>query len=233
MRIDRVLSNLKYGSRKEIQSKIKNQQLFINNCLITNIKHQVYNSDNIVFENENVFFKEEINLLLNKPINYLSANKDNLHKTVIDLIKKPYDRYDFKIAGRLDIDSQGMLILTTSGKFAHIITSPNNKIPKTYIATLDREININELNLLLIPHLLKDPDNKIYTSKALDVKLISNNICQIVIDMGKFHQVKKMFEHIGFKVINLKRTKIGNLFLPDNLDEGDYIEFERSMLCNT
>lgn len=227
MRVDRLLSNLKYGSRKDVQGMIRDGFLTINDNIVTNCKYELKKDDKIVFDNNLVFFKEEINLMLNKPIDYLSANVDNIHKTVIELIKPPYDRYDFHICGRLDLDSEGLLLLSTSGKFSHIVTSPKSNISKLYEVILDKDCDISLANTLLEPHLLKDGSGEIYTSKALSVKKIKSNVYQVELNMGKYHQVKKMFKSIGFEVLNLKRLKIGKLMLDPNLKPGEYKEVSR------
>lgn len=228
MRIDKLLSNLKYGSRKEIKQMIKDSRIIINN-IHAHKESQIVDLENdiILIDNEQIFYKEEINLIINKPIGYLSANKDNLHLVVTNLLKEPYNRFDFKIAGRLDLDSHGLLILTTSGKLAHQITSPNSKIKKVYQVTLDS--NVNDYNSLLDGIIIKDGKGNEYLARALEIVKIDNITLLITIDEGKFHQVKRMFSHLGNEVIDLKRIKIGNLQL-NNLAPGEYREFDKGEL---
>src|SRR5690554_6514487 len=228
MRIDRFLSNLKYGSRSEMTKAIKNGLVKINGNVITNSHIKIDpNKDIIHFNDELVYYYDIINIMIYKPIGYLSANKDNLHKVVLDLIEDNYKRLDLKIAGRLDLDSEGLLILTTSGKFAHFITSPNNKINKVYEVILDNDITNYEI--LLEGVLIKDGKNEEYLAKALDIKKVEDKKYLITLDEGKFHQVKRMFLALNTKVINLKRISIGNLKL-GNLKPGEYITFKKEEL---
>lgn len=228
MRIDKFLSNLKYGSRKEIKNLIKDEQVLCNDEIVLK-ENQIVNSnvDIIKVNNEIVFYKEEINLAINKPVGYLSANKDNMHKVVFELIKEPYQRFDLKIAGRLDLESSGLLILTTSGSLAHLITSPNSKLPKEYLATL-KDVAKN-LDILLEGLMIKDGNNNDYLARALFVEKIDDFHVKIVIDEGKFHQVRRMFRSINNEVLELKRIKIGKLSLGD-LKPGEYKEFEKEEL---
>ncbi|HHT55457.1 MAG TPA: rRNA pseudouridine synthase, partial [Acholeplasma sp.] len=212
MRIDRFLSNLKYGSRSEMTKAVKKGLVKVNDKIITDSHLKIDpNKDIIHFNDELVSYYDIINIMIYKPIGYLSANKDNLHKVVLDLIEDNYKRLDLKIAGRLDLDSEGLLILTTSGKFAHFITSPNNKINKVYEVILDNDITNYEM--LLEGVLIKDGKNEEYLAKALDIKKVEDKKYLITLDEGKFHQVKRMFLALNTKVINLKRISIGNLKL--------------------
>lgn len=224
MRLDRALSNLKFGSRKEVQEFIKKGIVKVNNIICKNVKEEVDENSLIHFNEEEVFFKPSFILMLYKPINYLSANKDNIHDTVIDLIKEPYNRYDLKICGRLDLDVEGLLLLTNVGSYVHQIASPNNKINKVYHVNVEKEITKEDIEKLLLPHILKDGDNNQYVSKAVAVEYIDKYNFLLTINQGKFHQVKRMCESILNKVKKLKRIQIGKLKLDINLTPGEYKE---------
>ncbi|MBN3491169.1 rRNA pseudouridine synthase [Acholeplasma equirhinis] len=222
MRLDKILSNLKYGSRTEIKTLIKRGLISVNEKIVKHADMQIDpNKDQIVVDQETVFYKETIILAMHKPAGYLSANQDKNDPVVIDLIKKPYDRFDFKIAGRLDKDTEGLLILTTDGEIQHEITHPKKHLDKVYEATLDLDFTEAAKLQLLEGVELKDPDGKIYFTNAKKLNYNSNKV-EITIDEGKFHQVKKMFESVGFKVTYLKRIQIGELKL--DLEKGTYKE---------
>jgi len=161
--------------------------------------------------------------MLNKPSDVVCANKDNLHKTVVDLIKEPYNRYELNICGRLDIDTLGLVLITNSGKLMHKIISPNSNIDKTYY--VEYSGNMDKL-ALESPITLKDGNNDEYTTMGSKVEILGDNSCLITIHEGKFHQVKRMFEYINCKVELLKRIRIGNVYLDDNLKPGEYKEIE-------
>lgn len=225
MRIDKYLSNLKYGSRTEIKKFIKEERVKVNNNIIKDSHYKIDpKKDVVIFDGEKIINFNEVNLILNKPEGYLSANKDNLHKVALDLIKEPYNRLDLKIAGRLDLDSSGILILTTNGKFAHKLTSPNSKIDKVYEVEVDKDIS--NYNILLNGVIIKDGKDNDYLAKALNILKIDKFKYHITINEGKFHQVKRMFKYLDANVLKLKRIKYGNLTL-NNLKKGEYREFKK------
>lgn len=215
MRLDKFLSLMKYCSRKSSKNFLKTHQVFID-------KNQVFdgslnfdpNSQNLYIDNALVFYQDPIHLVLNKPKGYISANSDEIHPCVVDLLKEPYKRFNFKIAGRLDIDTEGLLILSTDGNFVHEITHPNHHLPKTYVAVLDKKFEHKDTLLKGVDIL--DGRNRLFTAKALDIKVNQMEV-EIVIDEGKYHQIKRMFLKLGYEVIYLKRIKIGNLDLSDLL----------------
>ena len=144
MRIDKLLSNLKYGSRNDIKKLIKKNMVKVNGSIITDSSIDVLETDEILVNNELVFHKEKFLLILNKPSGFVSANKDNLHKTVIDLIKEPYSRYELNICGRLDIDTVGLVLITNDGAIMHKIISPKSDIDWTKtIKEIDRQLYKN------------------------------------------------------------------------------------------
>lgn len=225
-RLDRVLSNLKYGTRKTIQKDIKEGLISVNDNVVLDPRFKVVETDIIKVDNEEVFYKDLIILMMNKPSGYLSANKDSKYPVVIDLLKEPYIRYDFSICGRLDLDTKGLLILTNSGKVNHEITSPNKKVNKVYLVKLEQDIDEKTLNRLLEPHILKDGKGQQYISKAEAVEIIDSKNVKITISEGKYHQIKNMVKAIGNEVVELKRVQIGKLTLPIELQEGSYKEIE-------
>ena len=227
MRIDKFLSNLKYGTRKEIKSLLKTQQVFVNEIRVIDPALSIDpTKDSVYVEGEKVFYKEQIHLMIYKPIGYLSANHDTMHRVITSLIETPYDRFEYAIAGRLDLDSEGLLILTTDGNFAHQIMHPKKQIEKTYEVMLDKPFL--HQHTLLMGIWIKDAYNEEYFAKALDIKK-NKEYVTIIIDEGKFHQIKRMFQAVGYEVLRLKRTSIGNLKLND-LKPGEYKEFERNDL---
>ena len=229
MRIDKLLSNLKYGSRNDIKKLIKKNMVKVNGSVISDSSIDVLETDEILVNNELVFHKEKFLLMLNKPSGFVSANKDNLHKTVIDLIKEPYSRYELNICGRLDIDTVGLVLITNDGAIMHKIISPKSDIDKTYYVEYSGTINKTALES---PLELLDGNNEKYTTKGAKVEILGKNKCNITISEGKFHQVKRMFESVGCKVTYLKRISIGNIKLDSSLKEGEYIEIDyNKLLC--
>ena len=224
MRIDKLLSNLKYGSRKDIKELIKNQAITLNDEFVKSPSIKINpDLDIIKVYGEEVTYFKQLNLMIYKPRGYLSANHDHMHQTIFELLDDEVSRYDLKIAGRLDLDSEGLLILTTSGTLAHKITSPNTHLAKVYEVILDKKIN--DYTQLLKGVIIKDGKGNEYLAKALAITKLAEDTLTISIDTGKFHQVRRMFEAIGYQVINLKRVQIGNLKL-GNLKPGEYQTFK-------
>ncbi|MDO9630051.1 MAG: pseudouridine synthase [Acholeplasmataceae bacterium] len=227
MRIDKFLSNLKYGSRKEIKQLLRAHEVKINLKRVIDPATSIDPNKELVFiDGEQVFYKESIDIMIYKPVGYLSANHDSMHSVITSLIQAPYDRFDFSIAGRLDLDAEGLLILTTDGNFAHHIMHPKKHIEKTYEVMLDKPFVHHQA--LLNGIFVKDGYNDEYFAKAIAIKK-NKEYVTIIIDEGKFHQVKRMFQAVGYEVLRLKRTRIGNLELKD-LKPGEYKEFERKDL---
>ncbi len=227
MRIDKFLSNLKYGSRSEIKEFLKNHEIVVNNIRIMTPSFDVNPStEDIYLDSKRVFYQYPIYLKVNKPIGYLSANTDKKYPCVTDLIKEPYNRFDYAIAGRLDLDAEGLMILTTEGAFAHQITMPKSHVPKTYEVLLDHPFNHHkELQSGVV---IQDGKHQEYLAKALSIRSLDNQVW-ITIDEGKFHQIKRMFESVGYLVVKLKRIQIGHLKLGD-LASGTYESFEKEEL---
>ncbi|MCF7930416.1 MAG: rRNA pseudouridine synthase [Acholeplasmataceae bacterium] len=227
MRIDKFLSNLKYGTRSEIKTFLREHQVVFDDIRILSTSFEIDpNLDTIYLDGKPIFYKYPIYLAMNKPCGYLSANHDEKYPCVVDLLKEPYNRFDYAIAGRLDLDSEGLLILTTDGAFAHQVTLPKSHVPKTYEVLLDRDFDQHVTLRQGIA--IKDGRNQEYTAHALVVESKSN-IAWITIDEGKFHQVKRMFEAVGFLVLKLKRIQIGKLKL-NELPSGEYVEFRKEEL---
>jgi 16S rRNA pseudouridine516 synthase len=227
MRIDRLLSQLKYGSRREMHVFFHHHDVRVNGKKIENGRVDINpNVDIIEINDSKVFYKFPLLIALNKPKGYLSANNDAKYPCAIELIKDPFNRFDLSIAGRLDLDSEGLLILTNDGTFLHQITHPKSHMPKTYQVLIDKPFFHKED--LLKGVMIKDGKDELYLAKALLIDEEGEYV-KIVIDEGKFHQVKRMFKAVGYEVLNLKRTQIGSLLLGD-LKPGEYRVFEKDEL---
>lgn len=222
MRIDKFLSQLKYVNRHDVSEYLKDHQVTYHGQRVLSQRAQIEpDAYPVYLEGEPIFYKEHIYLKFYKPKGYLSANKDALHPCVFELIKSPYHRFEMSIAGRLDIDSEGLLILTNHGEIIHQIISPKSHLPKVYEVTLDRRFESE--NLLYQGVTILDGKNEPYLAKALHLKT-DGIITYITIDEGKFHQVKRMFQALDYMVVNLKRIQIGKLSL-GTLRPGEYEEF--------
>ena len=223
IRIDRFLSQLKYGSRSVIALAIKNGLVFQNGILIDSPRIKIDpEADEIEFAGEKVFFKASIVLMLNKPQNVLSANRDDQHAPVTELIRPPYDRFDLHVAGRLDLDAEGLLLLTNDGNLLHRIISPSKEVAKKYLVTLELPLSgEKELESGLD---IRDGKGEPYHTLPAQIEKIDFHSCYVTIHEGKYHQIKRMFQAVGNNVTHLKRVAIGKLRLDDSLAPGEYRE---------
>lgn len=227
MRIDKFLANSGIATRSQIRKIIKQKRVKVNDNLITNPSIYIdENKDKVYLDNNLVEYKPFVYIMLNKPSGYVCANDDKKHKTVFDLLNNEYSTYDLFVVGRLDIDTQGFVLITNDGKFAHkLLTPKSNKYKKYYVKTLNNIENkdINKLQSSIIFKDFTTKDNAI-------VEKIDDKTCYISISEGKFHQVKKMFIACGNEVVFLKRVSINNVSLDENLLPGQFRQLTLSEL---
>ncbi|MCC3869479.1 pseudouridine synthase [Terrisporobacter mayombei] len=224
LRIDKILSNLGYGSRAEIKIYCKKGIVKVNDKVISNPGTQVdIDDDKIEFNNEVVRYREFVYIMMNKPDGYLSATFDKRDPIVLDLIDASYLTFEPFPVGRLDKDTEGLLVLTNDGQLAHRVLSPKKHVPKTYYAKIDGIVTVEDVKAFEKGVTLDDG----YETMPSQLKILeSGEISEIelTIHEGKFHQVKRMFESVGKKVVYLKRLSMGKLKLDETLDIGEYRE---------
>lgn len=224
LRLDKILSHMGYLSRSEVKKACKQGLISVNNKIVKDYGLQVDTTkDEIILNGEKVIYKEFIYIMLNKPDGYLSATYDKKDKIVLDLIDKKYLAFEPFPVGRLDKDTEGLLVLTNDGKLSHRILSPKKHIPKTYYAKIKGKVDEFDIKEFEKGVTLDDG----YVTMPSTLKILkSDEISEIelTIHEGKFHQVKRMFESVGKKVIYLKRISMGKLELDKNLALGEYRE---------
>lgn len=220
MRLDKYLSNMKHGSRKTIKKMAKAERITVNETICTDASAHIDEKNDVVrIDGEEVLYFESLTLMMNKRKGVVSANKDDKEETVFDDLDPFFHRFDLHIAGRLDKDAEGLLILTTDGRLTHEIISPSKDIYKTYeVLTREPVENPDDLKR---PMRLPDARGELY--EVATPRIVEHESQKIVIQIkeGKFHQVKRMFEAIGHDVVNLKRTKIHDLALDETLFAGE------------
>ncbi len=218
MRLDKFLANAGVGTRKEVKKYIQKGLVKVNNEVVKVIDYKVNEIDKVMFNNEYINFEEYYYYMLNKPKGVVSATKDR-EETVIDLIDSPCS--DLFPVGRLDKDTEGLLLITNNGKVAHNMLSPRKHVFKTYYAHIKGYINEEHIEEFK-KGIIINGDYKCKEAKLTILK--SGEISEILVEIseGKFHQVKKMFKAIGCEVIYLKRITFGEIELDNNLPLGDY-----------
>lgn len=235
LRIDKILSHMGYGTRSEIKKAVKNGYVTVNGKTIKDSGMQINPDLDIVeIDGEVVKYREFIYLMLHKPPGVISATEDVREETVIDLLDEEYIIFQPFPVGRLDKDTEGLLLLTNDGQLAHNLLSPRKHVPKTYEAKVvgsigDKEITAFQQGVTLDDGYVTKPAELIVTSREqTDTGMISN--IQVTIHEGKFHQVKRMFESVDSKVLYLKRISMGSLRLDPELPIGTYRELTEEEL---
>ena len=216
MRIDKYIANCGYASRKDVKKLIKQGAVTVNGEVCKKAEAQVDEGGIVCVNGERLVYREFVYLMLNKPQGYVSAVFDKKYPVVTDLVDEEYAHFEVFPVGRLDIDTEGFLILTNDGQFAHEMTSPKKNVYKRYFACVDKPMEEND-----IEEFAKGMEFKEFTAKSARLE-ITDNPCEVYIEIaeGKFHQVKRMCERVGKNVVYLKRVAIGNVGLDESLPLG-------------
>ncbi|WP_088013570.1 pseudouridine synthase [Gottfriedia acidiceleris] len=224
MRIDKILANMGYGSRKEVKSLLKQGVVKVGDNIVKSPKEHVDIDQQVVTVNgEVVEYKEFVYLMMNKPPGVISATEDSEHETVIGLLEYEDIIFEPFPVGRLDKDTEGLLLITNDGHLAHQLLSPKKHVPKKYYATIDGVVTEDDIKAFEKGVTLEDG----YLTKPGYLTILKSgeeSEIELVIMEGKFHQVKRMFEAVGKKVTYLKRLEMGPLKLDEDLELGEYRE---------
>lgn len=221
MRLDKFLSTHGFGTRKEVKLLVKRGAVKINDILVKKADIKlVPDKDTVTVYDEAVTYEPFVYIMLNKPAGYISSTKDYKDETVLELIDG-FDHYDLHPVGRLDKDTEGLLILTNDGQFSHDVLSPKKHVNKTYYARVEGYVTDETVALFKAGVTLDDG----YEAMPAELQIVSaGDISEIelIIQEGKFHQVKRMFKAVGMTVIYLKRIQMGGLPLDESLKPGAY-----------
>lgn len=224
MRIDKILANMGYGSRKEVKALLKQGVVKIGDNIVKSPKEHVDLENQVVSVNGDVVeYKEFVYLMMNKPPGVISSTEDSEHETVIGLLEYEDIIFDPFPVGRLDKDTEGLLLITNDGHLAHQLLSPKKHVPKKYYATIDGVVTESDIKTFEQGVTLDDG----YETKPGYLTILKSDEeseIELVIMEGKFHQVKRMFEAVGKKVTYLKRLEMGPLKLDEELELGEYRE---------
>ena len=219
IRLDKFLCDSGLGTRSEVKKIIKSGQVFVNDNLTKDNGMLISKEDKVIACGKEVFERKPVYLMLNKPEGVVTANKDNLHKTVMDLIPVEL-RKGVSAVGRLDIDTTGLLLLTDDGALNHHLVSPAHHVNKCYEVDL---LNPFDDNQKLQLENGVDLGNDEWSKEAV-VEIVSDKKILLTITEGKFHQVKRMLHAVNNEVVGLKRISMGSLRLDGALGEGEYRE---------
>lgn len=216
MRLDKFLSDSTAHSRKELKSFIRSGKVTVDGIPVRIPEFQVDENSAVILKGEPVRYRKFVYLMMNKPAGFISATEDGNAPVVTELLPPDYRHFDLFPAGRLDKDTEGLLILTNDGQFGHKITAPRKKVWKRYFARLDRAVEPGDGARFEAGMDLGDfvaaPGKLIATGEPTEVF--------VEVTEGKFHQVKRMCTKVGKNVVYLKRCAIGKLLLDETLAPG-------------
>lgn len=227
LRIDKYLADCGIGTRSEVKKYIKAKQITVNGEVVVKPEQKIdENADVICFKGQPITYEKYVYYLLHKPAGCVTAKQDNVHKTVMEYFPDEIRTKDIAPVGRLDLDTEGLLLFTNDGPLTHHLLSPTHHIPKTYYAVLNKEVP--EMAVELFKNGVDIGDDKLTLPAELTILPVSTYengedvySAELTISEGRFHQVKRMFEAVGCTVIYLKRLSMGSLTL-GNLEKGEY-----------
>ena len=221
MRLDKYLTEMGIGSRSEVKQGIRKGFVKVNGMPAARPELKVTEEDEVTWKGTPVIFVEYEYIMLNKPAGVISATEDARERTVLDLIKN-CSRKDLFPVGRLDKDTEGLLLLTNDGDMAHRLLSPKHHVSKIYYAKVDGVMT--ERDIRLFKEGLKVDDSLTALPANLTILKTDENSSEIQLEIyeGKFHQVKRMVHAVGKEVVYLKRLSMGSLLLDETLEPGAY-----------
>ena len=219
MRIDKLISQSGFGSRKEVKAILKHGVVSVDGEVVTNPQTRVNPEISAIYVGDVLIeYEKYVYLMMNKPAGVISASYDEEEQTVCDLLDEKYQWLDLFPVGRLDKDTTGLIILTNDGGFAHRALSPKKHVEKVYAAEVDRAPGDKEIRAFAAGIMLDDG----YKTMPARLEVLSEGQARVIIKEGKFHQVKRMFGALGIAVLSLKRVAFAGINLDGGLAPGEY-----------
>ncbi len=220
LRLDKYLADMGIGTRSEVKGYIRKGRVKINGQVAKQPESKITSEDKITFDERVISYIVTEYFMLNKPAGVVSASRDKFASTVVDLIEEG-KRKDLFPVGRLDKDTEGLLIITNDGDLAHRLLSPKKHVKKLYFAKVQGRVEEADINRFQEGINLEED----FTTLPAELEVISSgeeSEVLVTISEGKFHQIKRMFEAVGKEVLYLKRLQMGTLALDERLNPGEY-----------
>lgn len=218
IRLDKFLAHAGLGTRKEVKQLIRSKRIKVNDQLVRNDDLKINeHQDVVMLDDEPISYEQTIYMMLNKPAGVISATFDEKQATVMDCFDEfiPLDAFP---VGRLDIDTEGLLLITNDGALAHELLAPKKHVDKVYYVKLKEMITDEGIKALEAGIQINDEE----CCAPASVKQLSDTEIELTIHEGKFHQVKRMMHAIDNEVLYLKRLRMGSLKLDETLKCGEY-----------
>lgn len=218
VRLDKFLAQMNKGTRSEVKNAIKKGRVTVNDILCKEAERKIDETkDKVCFDKKEIFYEQFVYYMLNKPAGVVSATKDKKEKTVLDLLELS-KKTDIFPVGRLDKDTEGLLLLTNDGELAHNLLSPKKHISKQYRVITKEDVTTEQV--LLLEKGVDIGETEI-TLPAVAEKKAEKELLLTIYE-GKFHQIKRMLKAVGNEVVYLERLKMGQLSLDDTLKRGEF-----------
>lgn len=217
-RLDRFISTHTQTHRKEVRLLLAQQRIQVDGRIATDIHQPVDEFSHIMFDGEVLQANTPSYIMMNKPIGVVSATKDTLHTTAIDLLNRP-DRAHLHIAGRLDRFSSGLLLLTNDGRWSRSLSEPGFSVTKRYIVTVKHPITDDYIHAFSAGMFFAYEN---ITTRPATLHILDEHTAEICLTEGRYHQIKRMFGRFRNPVLALHRIAIGNLALEATLNQGEY-----------
>lgn len=215
MRLDRMLAECGFGTRNEVKKLIRSGSVSVSGDIVRNPAAKVDEEhDRVAVDGEEIVYRRFAWYMLNKPKGYVSSTEGA--DSVLNLIAE-YDRNLFP-CGRLDKDTEGLLLITNDGELAHELLSPKHHVEKEYLVTVKNPLKEEDLEVFRKGIVIDGEE----ACQPADYRITDIYECHLIIREGKYHQIKRMFAAIGNEVTGLKRLRMKNLVLDESLEPGDY-----------
>ncbi len=225
LRLDKYLADMGVGTRSEVKGYIRKGRVKVNGQVVKQPECKIASEDTVTFDERCISYIETEYFMLNKPAGVVSATRDKLAATVVDLIEEG-KRKDLFPVGRLDKDTEGLLLITNDGDLAHRLLSPKKHVKKLYFAKVQGRVTLDDVKKFREGISLEED----FTTLPAELEIIKaeeESEVFVTISEGKFHQIKRMFEAVGKEVLYLKRLKMGELALDERLSPGEYRKLTR------
>ena len=219
MRVDRFLSNLPRFNRQQVRVLLVERRVTVDDVAVSDPHHEVREFSRVCVDDEVLQAgKPARYFMLHKPQGCVSATSDPQHPTVLDLLDVP-DKGELHIAGRLDFNTTGLMLITNDGQWSRRLTQPQTKLPKVYLVETEQEIGPEYATTFAAGLYFAFED---LTTQPATLELLGPTTARLGIVEGRYHQVKRMFGHFDNKVIGLHRERMGPLVLDADLAPGEY-----------
>ncbi|MGN1230577.1 MAG: pseudouridine synthase [Anaerotignum sp.] len=225
-RIDKIIASQGLYSRSDVKYLVSRKRVAVDGKVITSSSQKADAEKSVItIDGKPLMVKKQLYLMLHKPKGYVSATEDKKQQTVLALVPQEFRGRDLFPAGRLDKDTTGLMILTDDGVLAHNILSPKKHVQKVYRVELDIPVTEEMQKGFAAGVELNDG-----VCKAAKLLIIGEKTAEVTLSEGRYHQIKRMFGCYGAKVTELHRLAMGNLYLPNDLAEGDCRELTEEEL---